>query len=198
MFNILRTAFVIAMIVFIVWAIRLSYTKWFESRESVLDKYEEPTEESRFTSDSLNELIRKYEEIHKKVKAYESDDKNPALSESEKETTEPYKSESMLKIEIREREMYAEEIYKVRYYWFCGLAFVISGILIFTKFNTLLGLPLMFTGFMEMLVSIEPARYGGGLSSVLTNKILFSILSIVLLIVTGYLINIMKDDKDVS
>jgi hypothetical protein len=198
MFNVLRTSFAIGMIVFFIWTINLSYHRWFEAKESVLDKYAEPAEESAFTSDSLDELERKYAELHKKIKAYESDEKNPVLSEAEKETTEPYMSESMLRSEIQLRETHAEDVYKVRYYWLCGLAFVISGIAIFTQFNTLLGLPLMFAGFLEMFESIEPARYGSDFSSVLTNKIVFSIWSIILLIITGYLIKIMRDDQESS
>ncbi len=192
---ILRGLFVFAMIVLCVWIITHSYSEWFRPKVSVFDKYTELTDEDRLNAASLDELVRKYDESYRKIKEYESNKANPAVPEENRFTSEPYKSEISLKYEIQNRESDAHQLYRVRYYWIMGLVFALTGLIIYRKFNELLGMPLMIVGFMEMIAHTEPTRYGRDFSSLITNKLLLSFITLILLKIFGYMLSIMKEEE---
>ncbi len=192
----LRMLFVVAMIVLCVWIISLSYSEWFRPAGSVLDKYTELTDEDRLKTASLDELVKKYDESYKKVKDYESNKANTVVPVEDRFTTEPYKSEIILKDEIQSRESDARQLHRVRYYWLCGLIIALLGLIIYRRFNELLGLPFMVAGFSEMINYTQPTRYSNDINSIITNQLILSFLTLILLIVFGYQLSIMKDEED--
>jgi hypothetical protein len=195
---ILRVLFVIGMIILCAWIIHHSYNQWFQSEKSVLDKYKEQADEDLIKAGSLDDLLRKYDEAHKKVKAYESNKANPILSLEERLNTEPYKSKIILQDEIQSRESDARKLFKVRYYWFMGLVFSLSGLVFYRKFNELLGMSLMIVGFTEMIAITEPVRYDGSFGDLTTNKLVLSFITIIMLIISSYLLSIMKNETELQ
>ena len=80
-------------------------------------------------------------------------------------------------------------MFELRYFWFSGLAFLIIGVFCYKRGSPWLGLTLLIAGFSEMIWATSPSFRGGTQTEfdrLLTNKIIFSSLSLVLLLAIGY------------
>jgi hypothetical protein len=181
---------IIAILILVTQTVRHVYLRWLQPRQSVLDKYEQPLKDDIKSAQSLGDLVRKYDEVYKKVQTEKADKSKPSLSYSEKSETEPYKSEIALKEAIRSWESKSKEIHALRFYWFCGLIFLILGAVFYKKFNRWFGLTLMIAAFSEMIYWTSPTFIGPEtreFDKLLTYKIIFSLLSFLLLIsVVGF------------
>ena len=187
-----RTLFVVTALVFFTQTVRHLYVRYLEPTGSVLDRYEPPVSADIKRANSLDELIRLYDEAYNKVKAAEAESKDQpkdptvVLRRSEEE---PYKSERLLKEGIRDWESKSKEVFELRYFWFSGLAFLIIGLFCYERGSPWLGLTLLIAGFSEMIWATSPSFRGGSQAEfdrLLTNKIIFSSVSLVLLLAIGY------------
>lgn len=80
-------------------------------------------------------------------------------------------------------------MFELRYFWFSGLAFLIIGLFCYERGSPWLGLTLLIAGFSEMLWATSPSFRGSPQTEfdrLLTNKIIFSSISLVLLLAIGY------------
>ncbi len=187
-----RTLFVVTALVLFTQTVRHLYVRYLEPTGSVLDRYEPPVTADIKKANSLDELIRLYEEAHNKVKAADAESKdqpNDPTIVSARIEEEPYKSERLLSEGIRDWESKSKEVFELRYFWISGLAFLGIGLLCYRKGSPLLGLTLLIAGFSEMIWATSPSFRGGPeteFDRLLTNKIIFSSISLVLLLVIGY------------
>jgi len=183
--SLLKTLFIIAFLILITQTIRHGYQRWFRPTISVLDRFEETLKGDIKKAKSLDELVRKYEDVHKKVTDYEADKANPIIEPHEKREKEPYKSEFTVKEAINDWEAKSREIHELRFYWTCGLLLVILGYLVFFKRNRWAGISLLIAGFAEIIYWTSPSfirESSVEFERLLTNKFIFSVLSFILLL----------------
>jgi hypothetical protein len=193
-----KTLFIIAVVTVCAQTVRHAYYRWVEPSNSVLDKYDAVLRDDIKNAGSLEGLQTKYEEARKKVEAYEADKSNPKVERYERDNTEPYKSEQMFKNAIENWEKSSKEIFKIRFFWFVGLAFLVIGYFLYKKINIWLGLTFLIAGFSEMLYWTSPSFFSDSsieFSILLVNKLIFSIFTLVLLIVVAYLTETLNDKK---
>jgi hypothetical protein len=187
-----KTLFLIAFIILLTQTVRHAYYRWLEPTNSVLDKYGEPLKEKIKNAESINELLSKYDEVHKKVKVVEADSSISKIPRYERSEIEPFKSEQMLRNAIEEWEMRSTEIFKIRLYSSFGLLFVILGLFIYKRSNEWLGLALIITGFAEKIYWTSPSFFGSSTleyTRLLNNKFYISLLAFIVLLIVAIMTN---------
>jgi hypothetical protein len=196
-----KTLFIIALLTLSAQTVRHLYVRWIEPTSSVLDKYEAPVKEGIKKAGSLEELDKQYEEARKKFlesepKIYGAGNGDAQLMKAHLQNSE---TENALKTAIQEWERMTKEIFELRFFWLCGLAILILGLLCYKREYFWVGLAFITTGISEMIWWTSPSfRWGGGskeFDKLLTNKIAFSLASIILLLITGHLVERMNSLK---
>jgi hypothetical protein len=184
--NTITVLFVIAMLISSTQTFRHAYVKWIEPQGSVLDAFQEATEAEMEKAKTLDQLVALYREAYTKVKDYEANPDNPKVGLKERSTTEPYRSEGKIKKEIRSREQDRMQLFKLSFYWGCGLLSLAIGIGTFYKVNAWLGVSGVIIGFSEMLCWTSPLFHNSVVSqqflTLLNYKLIFSFITWVLLI----------------
>jgi hypothetical protein len=184
------TLFILALSALLTQTVRHLYVRWLEPTSSALDKYEPQVKVGIKKAGSLEEMVKHYDEARKKTlgSEFESSKVNSKTVFNQNSETE-----SMLKTAIQEWERRTKEIFELRFYWVCGLVLLILGLLCYQQQFLWAGLTLMATGISEMIWWTSPSfRWGGGseeFDKLLTNKIAFSLASVILLLITGYIVN---------
>ena len=212
-----KTLFVLTALILSTQTLRHVYVRSLEPTGSVLDKYQSQASEDIKRADSLDELVKLYDEAHKKVEAADAEtearkarqpnnaerynDANDADDETEerKSEREPYKSQKLLKEAILDWERKSNEVFELRFFWFSGLGFLIVGFLCYTRMFPWLGLSLMIAAFSEMLWATCPSfrgLSGKEFDRLLTNKAIFSFISLILLFVLGYVVRKIEVKKE--
>ena len=156
-----KTLFVLALVSVTAYTIRHVYYKWFQQRESVLDKYETSLTSQIKSAESLDQLLKLYDDAKKKIEAYEADKTNPIIETGRQRWNEPYKTEVELKEAIQEWEKKSAEIFELRFYWVVGLLLLIVGYIVFRKVNGWLGLTTIIVGFTEQVYWTSPSFISG-------------------------------------
>lgn len=193
---ILATFFVIAFIFLTIQSGKIAYQGWLGKRESVLTKYEKSREVEELSQYSIAELTRKYEAARNAVQAYESDEKTPAIEMSEREETEPYATEVRLKAAVEQKESHESELHELRYYCLLGVGLVIVGTLCFSRFNQLIGISMLISGFGEMIGYTTPHSWGSGeFHTILVCKLGFSLVAMALLLLSAYLTGVFSVER---
>lgn len=193
-----KTLFILALVSVTAYTVRHTYYKWFEHRESVLDKYENSLTSKIKSAVSLDQLLTLYDEAKKKVQAYEADKSNPGVEQGSRHWTEPYKTEIELRDAIQEWEKKSAGIFELRFYWSVGLLLLIGGYVIFKRVNAWLGLTVIIVGFAEQVYWTSPTFFGSGVEyeRLLSNKLGFSIATLVLLILVAFFTDTLKNRED--
>ena len=178
--------FLIAMVIATTQTFRHVYVKWIEPRDSVLNEFKDKVESDISEAKSLDELVILYRNAKNKVDTYERNPNNPEVEFHNRQHTEPYESEIKIKKEIEAREYDENQLFKLWFYWACGLSSVFIGIVVFHKINNWLGLAGIIVGFSEMLCWTSPLFHNRLLSQqfeyLLNYKLLFSFITWLLLI----------------
>lgn len=181
-----KTLFIIALLTLLTQTVRHLYVRWIEPTSSALDRYEPPVKEEIKRASSLDELVKQYDEARKKAPEAESKAAAPMTTFGQQSETE------ILKTAIREWEARTKEIFELRFFYVCGLVLLLFGLLCYRQQYLWLGLTLITTGIAEMIWWTSPSFRWGGASGefdkLLTNKITFSLISIILLLTTGHLV----------
>jgi hypothetical protein len=165
--------------------LRHVYVAWLEPRTSALDKYKDKTEKEIIASESVDDLLKQYDEAQAKHKEWEGD-KTPAQKAKEGYWQESYKSKEELKKAIDAWESRSREISELHFFWWCGVCCVVLGLVSFVRTNQWLGLGAILVGFVEMLYWSSPTfRFlGGGVEfeRLLVWKMAYTGLSLILLL----------------
>lgn len=182
----LTVLFIIAMLISSTQTFRHVYVKWLEPTHSVLDAFKNELETGISKAKTLDDLVILYQEAQQKVKKYESNQDNPIIKQHNKSNTEPYESEYKIKREIQNREFDKNQLYKLWFYWLCGIASLVVGLITFKKINKWLGFSGIVIGFTEMLGWTSPLFHNRLLSQqfeyLLNYKLLLSLITWILLI----------------
>lgn len=147
---------------------------------------------------SLDELNARHRAARKMVRAYEANPKNPKFDQSEYDLIEPYRTESQLHHAVNSRERLEAARRELRYFWFCGLALIVGGVLCYNRFSPWLGLPLLIAGFGDMLGDILGMKYGLSSSDglqLINEKMVFAVLSIVLLLLVAWRTGLLRRNE---
>jgi len=183
--NTLIVLFLIAMLISTTQTFRHFYVKFIQPTDSVLDQFKTETESDIDRAKSIDDLVTLYRKAKDEVQKYESDSSNPKIEHRRRKNIEPYKSEIQIKEEIRSREYDQNQLFKLWFYWICGLLSSIIGIIAFKKVNKWLGLSGIIVGFSEMLCWTSPLFHNRLLSQqyeyLLNYKLLFSSVTLVFL-----------------
>lgn len=164
------------------------YVKWFQQKTSVLEQFDESYEKKIKESKNIDELLSLY-----KIKLKESKEKNKVKSKTNSRLIRnSYNSDlSVIKRAIRDWERKDNAIKQLRFYWTCGLLSVIIGLLVYIKIDRWIGITGLIVGFSEMIYWTFPIVFGffgskHEFTRLLNNKLLFSSLSWLLLIVLWF------------
>ena len=196
------TLFIIALVFLSTQTFRHIYVKFIVSNESILDVYDEKISKEVKQSNDIDELIIIFEKARNDVQKYESNTENKEIEISERYETEPYKTEYIAKQAIKEWEEYNNIIKKMWFYWTCGLLSVLAGFIAYTKVDKWAGMVGFITGFSEMIYWTSPAIIGlfgprFEFERLLTNKLIFSIISWIILVISWFVMDriINKNNK---
>ena len=164
----------------------------------MLDRYDQPLKGEISGATSLDELLRRYDAVRKEVDLAKQEALKDGKEVSYRDETqlEPYKSERALRDAITDWESKAKEIRALRFYWFAGFTFFVLGLLAYRKLNQWCGLILVIAGFSEFIYWTSPTFFGPTtreFDRLLGNKLVFSLLSFVLLIAVIWLQRIFTD-----
>lgn len=183
--NTLIVLFLIAMLISSTQTFRHFYVKFIHPTDSVLDQFKTETESEIESAKSIDDLVVLYRKAKDEIEKYESDSSNPKIEHRRREDIEPYKSEIQIKKEIRSREYDQNQLFKLWFYWICGLLSTLLGIIAFKKINKWIGLSGIIVGFSEMLCWSSPLFHNRLLSQqyeyLLNYKLLFSLVTLVFL-----------------
>jgi hypothetical protein len=188
--TVLKTLGIIALVVLTAQTIRHGYLLWFEPQGSALDKYDEPMKDEISAAASLTELVAKYDEVRRQVDQIKAERKSTVREEDapyrfEALDEEPFRSEVSLRRAIQDWEAKAKELHSLRFYWLVGFCVLLAGVAIFRWLNRWAGLALEIAAFSEFIYWTSPTFFGGGgqeFEKLLMNKLVFSLLSLALLI----------------
>ncbi|MDR3565934.1 MAG: hypothetical protein P4N59_31480 [Negativicutes bacterium] len=196
-----RTLAIIALLALGVQTVRHAYMLWFEPRGSVLDKYDQPLSGQITNARSLDELVSRYDSVHKDVvraRLQQQDtDHKPGLIEDIQ--VEPYKSENMLRTAIQDWEGKAKEVYSLKFYWTIAFCCLALGSVIFKWVNRWLGLTIQIAAFSEFIYWTSPTFLGptmGEFDRLLKLKLALSAISLVLLLVVIWIQKVFTDQKN--
>jgi hypothetical protein len=199
-----KTLAIIALVALATQTVRHAYRLWLEPRGSVLDKYEQPLKSQIENAGSLEELLGRYDKVHKEAEAKRQElakedtkDRNYRVESQ----TEPFKSELALHEAITDWERKSGEIRELRVYWFVGLGFFVLGLFTYRKFSRWFGLTLLIVGFSEFIYWTSTTLFGPGTREydrLLANKLLFSTLSLLLLLAVIWLNRIFANGEERS
>lgn len=212
-----KTLFVLTALILFTQTLRHVYVRSLEPTGSVLDRYQSQVSEDIKRADSLDELVKLYDEAHTKVQAANAEaearrerrsnaadrDNEAKAADDEDEGPnpgrEPYKSEALLKSAIQDWESKSNQVFELHFFWFSGLGFLILGLICYTRRFPWLGLALMIAGFSEMIYATCPSFRGLSekeFDRLLTNKAIYSFISLILLFVLAYIVRIIEVKKE--
>jgi hypothetical protein len=188
-----KTLAIVAFLFLATQAVRNAYLLFLEPRPSVLDQNGRATKNEIAQATSLEEITRRYDAVHKEADTKRQEMKGGLPSNSD---AEPFKSESELRGAITEWESKATELRELRFYWFAGLGFLGMGALVYAKWNQWLGLTLSIIAFSEFIywTFSESFSFARTLQTnrLHANKLAFSVVSMVLLLMVVQLQGIFK------
>ena len=194
-----KTLFILALVSVCAYTIRHVYYKWFEQRDSVLDKYATALTSQIKNAESLDHLVTLYDKAQKAVDAYEADKTNPWIEYRDRDEKEPYKSQLEVKKAIIDWESKSKDIFQLRFYWGVGLLLLVVGYLLFRKLNQWLGLTIIIVGFAEQVYWTSPNFFSGTgveYERLLSNKLSFSLATLVLLVVVAFFTDTLTNKKE--
>ena len=195
-----KTLAIVAILILAAQTVRHAYLLWLEPRGSVLDKYDQPLKGQISGATSLEELLRRYDPVRKEVDLakQEAAKAGKEVSYNDQNQLEPYKSEHALREAISDWEGKAKDIRALRFYWFIGFIFFILGFLTYGKLNRWLGLTLLISAFSEFIYWTSPTFLGTTreFDRLLRNKFVFSLVSLMLLMVVIWFQRIFADETD--
>ncbi|HEY6350269.1 MAG TPA: hypothetical protein VI636_12750 [Candidatus Angelobacter sp.] len=197
-----KTVVVLAFLALISQTIRHAYMLWFEPRGSVLDKFDKPVKKDIAAATSLDELARRYEVVRKQADEAKQGRPNtePPPTYAEKQEMEPFLSENELRMAIQDWERKAEEIHEIRFYWTIGLVLLVLGVVIYKRLNPWVGLTLIIAALCEFIYWCSPTFFGGTreFDRLLWNKLILSLVSLVLLLVVIWMIRVFEEKPVIS
>jgi len=177
--------------------------RYLEPRDSVLDKYEQTeTKKAIKTAGSLDELVSRYDVAKKRVDELDEQRKKAESNMSKDQMDvfrdqfgekhkEDYERKSDLKEAISEWEKKSKEIYELRMFWLFGFAFFLTGVILFVKERDWMGMSFLVPGIGEMIWWTSPSFGLAGspheFDRLLMNKLLFTIITLILVIATWVL-----------
>ena len=195
--------FVLAMLVLLTQAARHVYVQYLEPRTSVLDKFEK-TEAKKIIQSAMaiSDLLVKYEPARKRVDQLDEKmkqelpektrDEYYMLEQKWKEDhKEEYELEEELKVAIQDWEERSKEILELRVFWLFGFLFFLAGIFMIKKGLDWFGVAFIVPGIVEMIWWTSPSfRFAGSpleFDRLLNNKLAFTVVTLIILIVAWYL-----------
>ena len=195
-----RTLAIVAFLVLGAQIVRHAYILWFEPRGSILDKYDQPLKGQITNARSLDELLSRYDPVHKEADQARllkpnSDRGSDFLGISE---VEPFKSETMLRNAIKDWEEKSKEVYSLKFYWIVGFFCLALGAIIFKWANRWLGLTLQIAAFSEFIYWTSPTFLGPTLREfdrLLAYKLALSAISLALLLFIIWIQKIFTGDR---
>jgi hypothetical protein len=194
----LKTVAIIGCLFLILQTTRHAYMLWFEPRASVLDKYEKPLKDEIEAATSVDELVRRYDVVHKEADRLRAQARATDSHARFDDAEEPFKSETTLKEAIQSWEERAKDIRELRFYWFVGLLFVGAAVVFYLWFNRWIGVTFLLAGFSEFIYWTSPSFLGSTsreFDRLLLNKLVFSAVSLVLAGIVILLLGIFRDDQ---
>ena len=193
----LKTLAILAFVALVVQTVRHAYMLWFEPRGSVLDKYDQPVKSEIGNAASLDELLRRYDPVRKQVDELSKTSSSPAYEQAQKE---PFKTEQTLRQAITEWEEKSKEIRAIRLYCLVAAVLFMLGLLAYKKLNRWLGISLLIAAFSEFIYWTSPTFIGSTreVDRLLANKLVLSIVSLVLLVGAIWFLDIFTEKEGSS
>jgi len=172
--------------------VRHAYLLWLQPQHSVLEKYNQPTQNKIKNAESLEVLEKEYAAIRPEVDKAEADIK-AGKRKANRFEEEPFKTERMIKVAIEQWERRSGEIDKTKFSWACGLGLVLIGLLSGLKWRWL-GLSLIVAGLTQMIWWVSPSFSFNEASAeyrrMLENKFVLSLATLVIVLCLWFLFEI--------
>ena len=185
------TLFVLLLMVISTQTLRHVFVKWIEPTASVLDRFPKPVEKDILATKNLEELVVLYEQARARKTGFEEGKSEGEVHLARLNEREPVTDEDEVRAAIERLEEQDRDLFKLRFYWACGLLSVLLGLVAFRRWNGWIGSVAVVTGFVEMAVWTSPLFHTWGpqrtFEHLLTTKLVLSAVSLVLLVGTWLL-----------
>lgn len=193
-----RTLLILASLFLLTQTARHAYVRWWEPRESALDRFDQPLKDEIAAAASMDDLVRRYEPIRRDVDRIKAERRaaDPKARFEDEQDAEPFKSEQALRTAISSWEERAKQIHALRFYWVLGLLLAAVGTTLYRQ-NRWLGLALLIVGFAEMIFWTCPSFLGTStreFDRLLTLKLSLSVISVAALVVVTRRLGAFRDD----
>jgi hypothetical protein len=193
----LKTLAIIAFVSLIVQTVRHAYMLWFEPRGSMLDKYDQPVKSEIASAVSLDQLLHRYDPVRKQVDELAKTSSSPAYEQTQKE---PFKTEQTLRQAIIEWEEKSKEVRAIRFYCLVAAVLFVLGLFAYKKLNPWMGITLLIASFAEFIYWTSPTFIGPTreFDRLLANKLVLSVVSLVLLVGAIWFLQIFAEKEQSS
>jgi len=193
----LKTLAIIAFVSLLVQTVRHAYMLWFEPRGSVLDKYDQPVKSEIASAVSLDQLLHRYDPVRKQADELAKTSSSPAYEQTQKE---PFKTEQTLRQAIIEWEEKSKEVRAIRFYCLVAAVLFVLGLFAYKKLNPWLGITLLIASFAEFIYWTSPTFIGPTreFDRLLANKLVLSVVSLVLLVGAIWFLQIFAEKEQSS
>ncbi len=197
-----KTLAIIALLFLVTNTARLAYLRWIEPRPSELDTVDsalrlgeiDPKLKTQIESArSLNDLVGLYKPVHKQV-----EESRKAQAEDVALKT----SESVLEGAIHEWDADSNRLRELTFYWFVGFGVFVAGLSVYKLMNRWFGTALLTVAFFEFIywttTETSPTYSWARLvpfNRLLANKFLYSIASLILLLLTIFLLQVFRQEQ---
>jgi hypothetical protein len=186
--EVLGFLFVTAFLFLATESARVVRTAWFGRPPSVLARYEEQPGREDPAGLPVSELARRYEVARRLVAELERTS-GPA-AEGEDEESEPYASARWWKVAIEEREEQLASLAELRYYCLLGGLLAAAGTLCFARWNDILGVALMVSGFTLLIVHLADGF--PSFAQLRLERLVFVVSALALLLASGHFTGIFR------
>ena len=194
-----RVLFLLAFLFIDIYTTRHIYQLWLAPTGSVLDEFNDETQNAIDSANDITSLLAKYRPARATVKRIEHQNVGKPPEEWRFDDQEPFKTEASLRSAIEEWEAKQREVFEMRVYWIFGLFGAIAGAFIYAKKSRWLGLAFMITGFAEMIWWCSPSwinRATAETERLLANKVALSVMTLLFLVAGARTLGLLKNPDD--
>jgi hypothetical protein len=126
-----------------------------EPRTSILTMLD-PAKEQITSTESLAELIKQYEAAKKKATEWKVGKTDEEIRQAEFSQEGPTYTVRLYRETIERWETRQRKLYEVHFYWWCGIACLVLGIVCWRRINPWLGTAIFIVAFAEMIYWTTP------------------------------------------
>jgi len=191
-----------ALIVLVIQPVRIGYARWIEARTPGRDPATQAVQAQILSVQNLDDLIARHAALRKQADEVRKSQPGAPVADSLSQLDrEPFRSESLYDGAITSWHTSAAALRECRFYWFVALGIWAIGLALYRLVSRWLGAALLIAAFLEFIYWTSPAASIWSrvqeVDRLLTTQFVFSIVSLLLLLLTIGVLNTFQPERAV-